>query len=174
MEDLNNLEIGGSITIPGRGGWMIKLIKTAEGFDLVHFNPIADDENQLKFFRYTTIDNPYGAGMIDQEPTLGVTCQSCGVNIPGLIVGALITNESGDEVAERYSWSNLVLNQNKNFRITLEGEVIIDGQRKGYLRALFLADKRRMKGFVGIFSPEKPENVQVFDMEKLILNSLEQ
>ncbi len=173
MKDIDNLKIGESITIPGRGGWMIKLIKTAEGFDLVHFNPISNDENQLKFFKYTTIGDPYGAGKIDQEPTLGVTCQSCGVNIDSLVSGALITNENGDEIIERYSWSNLVLNQNKNFRITLGGELLIDGnQSKGYLRALFLADKNRIKGFVGVFSPKKPKEVQIMEMEDLILNSL--
>ncbi len=173
MEDLNNLEIGGSITIPGRGGWMIRLIKTAEGFDLVHFNPIKDDENQLKFFRYTTVGNPYGAGMVDQEPTLGVTCQSCGVDTNGLIVGALITNNNKDKIIERYSWTNLVVNQGKNFRITLEGELLIDGQKKGYLQGIFLPDKARMNGFVGIFSPEKPKDVQIFDMEGLILKFLD-
>ena len=173
MKNLNSLENGQSVVIPGRGGWQIKLIKTAEGFDLVHFNPISNDENQLKFFKYTTIGDPYGAGKIDQEPTLGVTCQSCGVNANGLVSGALITNENGNEIIERYSWSNLVLNQNKNFRITLGGELLIDGnQSKGYLQALFLADKNRMKGFVGVFSPKKSKEVQIMEMENLILNSL--
>ena len=173
MKNLDSLAIGKSVIIPGRGGWMIKLIRTAEGFDLAHFNPIKDDENQLKFFRYTTVDNPYGAGMIDQEPTLGVTCQSCGVDANGLIVGALITNENKNEIVERYSWTNLVLNQNKNFRITIEGKLIINGISKGYLQGIFLADKARMNGFVGIFSPEKTKNVQILDMEGLVLKSLE-
>ena len=174
MEDINSLEVDESIVIPGRKGWQIKLTKTAEGFELTHFNPINNDENQLKFFRYTTLGNPYGAGIIDQEPTLGVTCKSCGVDIDGLISGALVTNENGDEIIERYSWSNLVLNQNKNFRITLDGELLVDGnQSKGYLQALFLADKNRVLGYVGVFSPKRPKNVQIIEMENLILDSLE-
>ena len=172
MTDLESMKDGESVVVRGRGGWDIELIKTPEGFDLVHFNPISNDKNQLKYFRYTTIGNPYGAGIIDQEPTLGVPCDTCGVDISGLVVGALVINEK-KEIVERYSWSNLVLAQNKKFRITLGGELLIDGQSKGYLRALSLADKNRMKGFVGVFSPEKPKEVQIMEMEDLVLNSLD-
>lgn len=168
MEELKDLKPGESIMIPGRGGWRIKLIKTPEGFDLVHFNPIKDDENQVKFFKYTTVGNPYGAGLIDQEPTLGVTCRSCGVEADGLISGALVMNKEG-KISERYSWSNLVLVQNKSFGITFEGKLIINGGSKGYLQALFLADKNRIRGFVGVFAPEKPkEKVRILEMENLL------
>ena len=172
MKDINKLAIGDSVVVPGRGGWMIKLIKTAKGFDLIHFNPIKEDENQLKFFRYTTEGDPYGAGIVDQEPTLGIPCNTCGVDLPGLIVGALVLNDERNEILERYSWTNLVQNQNKSFRITFEGELKVDGVSKGYLQALFLADVKRMRGYVGLFSPEKPDKVQVFDMENILLHTL--
>lgn len=82
-------------------------------------------------------------------------------------------NEGG-KISERYSWSNLVLVQNKNFRITLDGELQANGQSKGYLQALFLADKNRIKGFVGVFAPEKPKGkVRVLEMENLLLKCLE-
>lgn len=184
MKKLEHLKPGEYIVIPGRKGWMIKLIKTPEGFDLIHFNPVSGDENQQKFFRYSTISNPYGAGMIKQEPTLGVTCRSCGVNIDGLIVGAIVMRESKvivdaivmreSKVSDRYSWSNLVFKQKKSFRITMEGELIIDSQSKGYLQAIFLADKNRMRGFVGVFTQEKPkEKVRVLEMENVLLKCLE-
>jgi len=171
MENIDDLEVGESVVIPGRGGWMIRLIKTPEGFDLEHFNPIDKDESQLKFFKYTTVGNPYGAGMIDQEPTLGVLCEMCGVDAKGLVTGALVLNKEG-EIIERYSWSNLVLVQNKDFRITLKGELLVEGQKKGYLRVLLLVDKNRITGFTGIFSPEKPKEVQIMEMEDIILKSL--
>lgn len=172
IADLNQLGIGEEIVIEGRGGWRIKLKKAQEGFDLIHFNPIKDDENQMKFFRYTTEGNAYGAGMIDQEPTLGVQCVACGVDVPGLINGALVMNKEG-KIVERYSWSNLVLVQNKNFIITVEGELKINGESKGFLQALFLADKNRIKGHVGVFAPEKPkEKVKVLEMESLLLKCL--
>lgn len=171
MEKLENLKPGEFIVVPGRGGWRIKLIKTPDGFDVVHFNPIGDDENQQKFFRYSTIGNPYGAGMVEQEPTLGLTCRFCGVDIDGLIIGAIVMKE--DKVSDRYSWSNLVLNQKKSFRITMEGELIVDGQSKGYLQAIFVADKNRIKGFVGVFTPEKPKGkVRVLEMENILLKCL--
>lgn len=184
IKNMNEMKNGQSVVIQGRGGWMIKLIKTPKGFDLVHFNPIGDDENQQKFFRYSTTGNPYGAGMIEQEPTLGVTCRSCGVNIDGLIVGAIVMKESRvivdaivmkeSKVSDRYSWSNLVFKQKKSFRITMGGELIVDGRSKGYLHAVFVADKNRVKGFVGVFAPEKSKGkVRVLEMENLLLKYLE-
>lgn len=172
LNALNELKDGESVVIPGKKGWMIKLIKTPEGFDLTHYNPVSGDENQLKFFLYTTIGNAYGAGMIKQEPTLGVPANRCGVqNVEGLIVGALVLNEQGN-VKSRYSWSNLVFAKGGNFNIKFDGELIVNGESQGYVAAVFVPDKNRLEGYVAFITPSKPDKIKILEMETLVLKEL--
>lgn len=172
LNAFNELTDGESITLPGRKGWMIKLIKTPEGFDLTHFNPVSGDENQLKFFVYTSIGNAYGAGMTKQEPTLGIPANRCGVNnVTGLIVGAIVLDDKGT-IKSRYSWSNIVFGKGWNFNIKNDGELLINGESQGYLSGIFLPDKNRLEGYVGVFKPIKPENIKVLEIETLVLKEL--
>ncbi len=182
---LSKAEMGETVVIPGRGGWEIRLVPRGGEFDLVHCNPAEDGGD--KFFRYSTEGNRYGAGMIEQECTLGVSCRSAGVDADGLIVGAIVLDADG-KVTGRFSWSNLVHTLKKRFRIRNDGALFVwqpehgnplktfaDEELdspKGYLRALFCADKNLMKGYVGVFGPENPETVKILEMETLLLASV--
>jgi hypothetical protein len=165
------LKKGESEIILGRGGWCCEISGSDKGADIRIYNPVGDG-NKEKFFAVDTTGNPYGAPMVIQEPTLGVPCNTVnGVEVGGNIVGALVVSEDG-KIAERFSWSNLVFIKRIDFSITAEGELIVNGASKGYLRLLFLADKNRIQGFVGVFVPKKPEKVIVKEMEDLLLRQL--
>ncbi len=144
------------------------IVKGEEGLDFVHLNPT---EGGYKFFQYSTVDNKYGAGMIEQEPTLGVPCRNCGVDVDGTIVGALVLDEDG-KICERFSWSNLVYAQKGEFLLSNQDELKVNGKTKGFFKAIFLADKNRIKGYVGVFGSAKPEQVKVLEMENLLLTSI--
>lgn len=166
---LEQLVIGESVTIPGRGGWQMVITRNADGLDFTHCCPVPGAG--VKFFEYTTCGNPYGAGMIRQEPTLGLPCRQCGVEADGQIVGAIVLDTSG-KVAGRFSWSNLQYVRRLSFSIDHQGELRVNGASQGYLALLFLPDKNRMEGYVGVFVPVKPEAVKVVEMEELVLASL--
>lgn len=157
-----------------RGGWKLRLWLNTKGeVEMEHFQPNA--EGRRKFFVYSTEGNPYGAGKIIQEPDLALVLPK--INLP--VVGALVLNEAGD-IAERYSWSNLVFMKKSLFEIDENSQLTIvdeNGQPhfKGKLRAVFLPDKNRMEGYVGIFDPvlERASGpVRVLEMETLLVNSL--
>lgn len=176
LETLGKLAVGESVAIPGRGGWEIMLIKRGGGFDLVHRNPAGED--QYKFFAYTTESSPYGAGMIVQEPSLGVPLAAAGIHIDivgdelaGRIVGAIVLDSEG-KVTGRFSWSNVVFARKQTFSISPDGELTVNGVSQGYVHALFLPDKNRLEGYVGVFKPVKPtEAVKVLEMETLLFAS---
>ncbi len=168
---LARLPSGEGVVIPGRGGWEMEIIACeGGGFDLVHRNPVGD--GKMKFFAYTTVGNKYGAGMMEQEPSLGVPCRDCGVDVDGTIVGALVRGEDG-KVRERFSWSNLVFAQKGTFSIDADGSLTVNGTRKGFLQAVFLPDKNRLRGYVGVFSPTKPVQVKVLEMEKILVVTID-
>lgn len=152
-----------------RGGWKARIFGTEDGTDIRLFNPT--DEGGEKFFAVTTRGNPYGAPMVVQEPTLGVPCRNCGVGVDGNIVGALVLNEDG-EIVERFSWSNLVFMKDGEFEIDSDGLLTVNGDFEGYLVAVFLPDKNRMQGYIGVFGPNKPESIKILEMEDLLLGSL--
>lgn len=169
---MEKMAIGEFITIPGRGGWKIKSTKTKEGFDTELFNPTSDGKGK-RWFSINTKDNPYGAPIVIQEPTLGILCKDVGVDIEDTVVGALVIGNSG-KIEERFSWSNIVFMKKLKFSITKKGELIINGKSKGFLSLLFLPDKNRMKGYVGVFTSKKPEKVKILEMEDLLLRQLRQ
>ncbi|HSR89190.1 MAG TPA: hypothetical protein VLK22_02190 [Candidatus Udaeobacter sp.] len=170
---LGALAAGETLTIPGRGGWVMKVtcVKPGVEFDFKHVNPVADGGE--KFFTYNTYGNPYGAGKVYNETTLGVSCRDCGVAIDGNIVGAVVVGDT-DKVEDRLSWSNIVYAKSSSFSVGPDGKLIVNGsQYKGYLHAVFLADKNRIDGYVGVFRPTKPVGaVKVLEMEQLVLASL--
>jgi hypothetical protein len=168
LEKVDQLAVGESLVLPGRGEWEIVLTKREDGLDLTHRNPT---KGGCKFFTYDTSGNPYGAGMIVQEPTLGVPCRKCGVDVDGTIVGALVLGEDG-KIRERFSWSNLVFMKKGAFSIGADGAFTVNGVTKGYLVAIFLPDKNRLEGYVGVFGSTKPEKVKIIEMENLLLASI--
>lgn len=180
VEMVKDLPEGTAITIPGRGEWRITLVRRHDGFDLLHYCPADEDDEEGygfgKFFCYSTDHNPHGAGKIIQEPTLGVECRAAGVDIDGRIVGALVLDADG-KVIKRFSWSKLVFVEKRGFEITPTGLLFVQDPAGtkflvGRLRALFLPDKNRMDGYVGVFGPTKPQQVKVLEMEDLLLSSL--
>lgn len=169
---LGAMAVGETVSIPGRGGWVMKVTRATGGveFDFAHVNRVPDGGE--KFFVFTTAGNQYGAGKIVQETTLGVPCRDCGLVIDGHIVGATVLDATG-KVTNRFSWSNIVYGKKGTFSISAEGELVVNGQSNGYLHAVFLADKNRIVGYVGVFRPAKPTDaVQVLEMEQLVLASL--
>lgn len=167
---LSQLTPGESVGLPGLGGWMMRVTAVEAGFDFTHCN--SADDGRHKFFDYTTAGNPYGAGKIIQESSLGVTCRDCGMDVDGRIVGAIVLNAEG-KVMARFSWSNVVFAQKKNFSISHDGELVVDGVSQGFVHAVFLPDKNRIDGYVGVFKPTRPDGqVKVLEMEKLLFASL--
>ncbi len=169
---LAKLAVGDSAEVLGRGGWKIGLTRVNVGgkTDLIHFNPL-DGTGKRRFFLYTTDGNPYGAGMVVQEPTLGIKLRDCGVDRDGRLVGAIVLDADGkikvgdDGKPCRFSWSNLVYAQHKTVG-AVDGQLLIDGVSYGHLALVFIADKNRIDGYVGIFKPTKPETVRVAEMEE--------
>lgn len=167
---LAQLKLGESMGLPGRGGWMMRVTACDTGFDFTHRNPT--EEGRSKFFEYSTAGNSYGAGKIVQEPSLGVACRQCGVEMDGAIVGAIVLGVD-DKVVGRFSWSNIVFAKGQTFSISAEGELVVNGASQGFLHALFLPDKNRLDGYVGVFKTTKPtEAVKVLEMETLLFASL--
>jgi hypothetical protein len=162
---------GDELVIEGRGGWEMVVESGDKGADFTHQNPALVDGQFVgyKFFAYTTRGNPYGAGKIDQEPTLGVAFKDCGVNGDGKVVGAIVVDDAG-EVIGRFSWSNLVFGKDpKTFSVDADGALVVNGVPQGALAAAFLPDKNRLGGFVGVFTPTKPDTVRMLEMEDLVL-----
>lgn len=167
---LSKMGIGETWDTPLRKGWRIMFTKTEDGFDVKIYCPTEDRKGEM-FFTVDTSGNPYGAPKIIQEPTLGISCKEAGVEIDGNIVGALIVGESG-KIEDRFSWSNLVFTKNLGIYISEKGKLIIETKSQGYLSLLFLPDKNRIEGYVGVFTPEKPEKVKVIELEDLLLSQL--
>ncbi|MDA3840055.1 MAG: hypothetical protein PF572_03110 [Patescibacteria group bacterium] len=162
------LDPGQEIVVKGRGGWLNRLTGTPDGADLLHYNPA--DNGIKKFYEYSTHENPHGAGIVFQEPDLGIPLDTIGVSEEGKLIGMLVVNDSGD-VVERFSITNAMLRLKKVVLVSSEGELSINGEFKGFLSLLFSPDKNRLSGYVGIFTPKKPEVVKVAEMENLIFSS---
>lgn len=167
---LASLSDGEEITIPGRCGWEIVLGKATDGIDLSHQNPSGD--GRFKFFTYTTKGNKYGAGITKQEPSLGILLNSFGVTDgvkpTDTLVGAIVLDEH-NKVSARYSWSNVVFMKKQNITITSAGELKVGDVSQGFVTAVFLPDKNRMEGYVGVFRPSCSDTVKVLEMESVVL-----
>ncbi|MBI5023362.1 MAG: hypothetical protein HZC05_04395 [Candidatus Magasanikbacteria bacterium] len=180
LEMVKDLQEGIRITIPGRGGWEYVLTRRHQGFDInircQETSEEGDPTGRDKFFTVDTMYNEYGAPIVVQEPTLGVLCRDAGVDIDGRIVGALVLDDDGT-IIKRFSWSKLVFVEKRGFEITPTGLLFEQSHigvkfLVGHLRALFLPNKNRMDGYVGVFGPDKPTQVKVLEMEDLLLASL--
>ncbi|MDP1619944.1 MAG: hypothetical protein Q8M12_03020, partial [bacterium] len=143
--------------------WVYRIIGAGDGADIEASNPV--EGGGEKFFTFSTVGNPYGAGKIIQERSLGIATEY------GRVVGALVLDTDG-KVAERFSWSNSVYMKKQTVEIAATGELFVGGVSKGYLAAVFLPDKNRLDGYVGIFKPTRPEMVKVLEMEDLLLASI--
>ncbi len=168
---MKQLKVGEEEVIEGRKGWMIRLIGREGGVDITVYNPTPDGKGE-RWFKVDTTGNPYGAPMVIQEPSLGIPCRNAGVNVDGHIVGALVVDGSG-RITERFSWSNVVFIKGGKVDISSEGELRVNDEPKGYLKIVFLADKNRIQGYVGVFVPQKPVGAaKVIEMEDLLLSQL--
>lgn len=183
MPDMNALQavvtgmaVGETAELPIRGGWRLRITKlnTGDEVDIRVFNPVGDT-GQERFFAYDTIGDKYGAGKIVQEPSLGIALGDCGVDVADRLVGAIVLDETGkvkigaDGKPCRFSWSNVTFAKHQKMSVTSTGELEIDGVSYGYLAAVFLTDKNRMNGYVGVFTPTKPDKVRVAEMEELAI-----
>jgi hypothetical protein len=193
------LKIGESFTLTGRKGWFYKHTKTEAGLEDKNFNPTKDGKE--KFYITDTTGSLYGAPMIKQETSLGIPFKITGdvvidvdkdpegllkigkhdcwartnpgkSDLRGNIVGALLTDNLHKAITDRFSWSGVVFFENLEFTITEKNELIIDGKSKGFLRLLFLADKNRIEGYIGVFVPQKQKKVKILEVEELLLGQL--
>ncbi|MCX6779463.1 MAG: hypothetical protein NTU97_04555 [Candidatus Magasanikbacteria bacterium] len=160
------------VVLDGRGGWKIALSFNDKGeLELEHFQP--HESGAKKFFAYSTEGNQYGAGKIFAEPSLAVPVLEKGF----LLTGALVLDEKG-KVTNRFSWSNLVFIQKRRFEVTKSNRLLVSDPASGemvpmgYLRVLFLTDKNRMTGYVGVFTPIRTRTVRILEMEDLLLASI--
>jgi len=167
LGDIKELEIGQSVIIPVKGGWELKATMTEKGLEFKHYNPWQGDRNKEAFYTYSN-RNENGSGMMDQEKTLGIPCRSCGIENDGRIIGVLVTDDKC-EIVDRFGLSKIVYVQEHNLEISNEGEVCIDGESKGFVGIIFLADKNRIDGYVCVTFPEKMPGVTEIEMEDLLM-----
>lgn len=161
----------GKKTLKLREGWTADIIifnkKTGE-HDISIYN--TDPETGIKkFFEASTMNSLNGAPYFDQEPDLKipVTVNDASYDV----VGAVVLDENSI-VTDRFSWSNLQFVQKKYFSIR-DGQVIVDGESKGYIHTLVLPDKNRMRGYVAYCVPIAPEEIQIKELEDLALALLQ-
>lgn len=164
LEKLENCE---SVIVLVKGGWELKLTMTKRGLEFKHYNPWQGDRNKEAFYTYSN-RNDNGSGMMDQEKTLGVPCQSCGIDNGGRIIGVLVTDDKC-EIVDRFSLSKIVYVQERDLIISPGGGVYIDGESKGFIGAIFLPDKNRLDGYVAVTFPQKPAEVREIEMEDLLM-----
>lgn len=111
-------------------------------------NPIIIAEPDLAFPAPTTVEyvDKHGLAADPVEKIAGVVCKRAG------------------EVIHRFSLSNP---NPKEVGFENEGaEVIIEGVR-WYLRWLFSKDKKRIINYDAFYAPEKPDSVQIIELEDL-------
>ncbi len=167
------LVAGDELVIEGRGGWEMLVVQGERGADFTHQNPIMREGLFVGygFYAYTTCGNPYGAGIMNEEPTLGVSLASCGASGDGKLVGAIVIDDD-IKLVDRYSWSNHVYRQGKTFSVAADGALVVDGKQSGWLTKAVLANKNRIGGFVGVFTPNKPDHVRLLELEQVVLENM--
>lgn len=160
-EIIAKIKEDGEMIFPAVGGWRLKLMVDDDGnIVFVHYNPWQGDESKHAFFEYTNALNPMGAGIMVQEPTLRVPFAGTD------IVGAVVLNRD-NKVVDRFGWSKLVYVQNRQRKISPEGELSIDGKSVGYVNTLFDPDKNRLQGSVAFVRPDPVDQVQKLELEDL-------
>jgi len=155
-------------TVELRGGWLLEISEGPDGADIRVYNP--SDNGQKKFFEYSTHGNPYGAGKIIQEPSLGIPLGNIGIDLDDFLVGMLVIDSSG-KVVERFSLTNAILMKKQIIHVSSSGELFVNGSTKGFLTILFMPDKNRLSGYVGVFSFKKSGKVKIVEMEDLLFSN---
>lgn len=170
---LAKLGVGESILIPaevlgGKKQWELEIERTGEDrLDLEHRSP--DGTGRFKFYRFTTHGNPYGAGIIDQEPSLAIPCRDAGIDKDAKLVGAVAVDAEGNFLF-RGSWSKCVWGVNpgdiRPYGFTADGEFLLGGEVVGHVWGVLLPDKMRMRGHVALVRSGKPTGpVKEFELE---------
>ncbi|HBV57689.1 MAG TPA: hypothetical protein DEB73_00200 [Candidatus Magasanikbacteria bacterium] len=171
---------GTEITIPCRGEWecMLTSCCSREWFTATVQCPETDNDGnptgRYKFFTVKTSDR-HGPPKVTQEPTLGIPCRAAGVDIHGHIISGLVIDADG-KITKRLQWSYIVFVEKRDFEITPTGLLFVQDPAGtkflvGRLRALFLPDKNRLDGYIGVFGPSDPDNikpVKILNMEDLL------
>lgn len=149
-----------------RRGWELEIIEGEDGADAIIRNP--DNGGGNKFFEVTTVDDPYGAPRVIQEPSLGIPARDAGLDTDGNLVGFIVVQDG--KVVERASLSNLTYMKGSSVTVGGEGEVFIGGEFKGYIQLVFNPDKNRLIGLVAFVGADKKfETVPVIEMEDAAL-----
>ncbi len=151
-----------------RGGWEAEIVESDGGNDIVISNPTSDGGK--KFFEITSVGDPYGAPRVVQEPALGIPARDAGIDIDGNLVGFIVVRDG--QVVERASLSNLVYMKSSTVDVTIDGELLINGESKGYIHMVFSPDKNRLIGLVAFVGSDKRDEIEVLEMEQAALKLL--
>lgn len=151
-----------------RGGWKAEIIAGDEGNDIIISNPTPDGGK--KFFEITSVGDAYGAPRVIQEPALGIPARDAGIDLDGNLVGFIIVQDG--QVVERASLSNLIYMKESTVDVTVDGELLINSESKGFINMVFSPDKNRLIGLVAFVGPDKRDEVEVLEMEQAALRLL--
>lgn len=172
---LNKLGEGEEVDAPLARGWYLRLGRLNGELWFQHFNQKSSD-GPLLFYMCTSKGRPYGAGIIIEEPSLRVRCSDAGITNLGEgdhLVGLVVKGDDG-KAKLRASFSNLHTN-GTHIRFSSAGEVFLDEQSIGFIRATVLSNKNRLDGRVALIGSEPlPEGVEMphLELEDLALNAL--
>lgn len=154
-----------------RRGWRQKMWIGIEGIQIRIYNPMLASKGVPEaFYVVQNETHPYGAPLIDEEPSLGIATDY------GFIVGVVVEDEDGNVRADsdgkpmRFSWSNLH-NQGRQYEI-IDGQFFLDGQSLGFIRTLYAANKNRIQGLIAGVGPQRPAGVAIKELEDVRLIKL--
>lgn len=164
--------------LPLRKGWRMKLgfVPGEDGVTFRAYNPSMADKGVAEtFFAVENSSHAYGAPMIVEEPSLGISCAALDLPSTGNIVGAIVEDQDGNVVIEdgkplRFSWSNLA-KQGKQFAFE-NGEFLIDGKSYGFVQVLYHANKNRIIGFIAGIGPVRPDVIRFKEVEDVKLTKV--
>lgn len=154
-----------TLKIELRGGWYTEVRGNGDGTADIETYNLDPNTGRKRWYSVTSLGNKYGGPLMYEEPDLGIKLEDVGV--PGIddrLVGFVSFGPDGK--VERKSFSNTVFMEKKTLDVTAEGALVINGEVVGYLAVIFMSNKARIKGYVGIFIPTKPsEPVKIMEME---------
>ena len=136
-----------------------------EGYQIE--NP--DEAGVRRFYRVDS--GPYGNPVITAEPDLAFEAPSTvdyldmhgNKAAPEERIAGIICKRAG-EVIHRFSLSN---NKKPDFAAENEGAVLVIGDVRWHLRALFRKDKNRIINYDAWYGEEEPDAVKIVELEDL-------
>lgn len=184
---VSSIKGGEVVTVPLGTGWQLDMVRQSDEKLAVKLsNPDPRDSRVNRWFEVDTGDteqrpNMYNAPLFYKEPTLGLSLHEVAPHVEQVLAGVVIFDESGEIMTwtdggpARFSISRLLSTQMTGEEASLArvdilrllaervqlqkgGELIVSGKSYGYLQKLFSGDKNRVRGLVGRFGPEVPED----------------